>query len=213
MSKTFGEFRIGDSLAGTDNIVGFKDINIVGGERRWTAQQLLDYMKSQLLNIPYLEYAWTCPASQGPQTLVKSTITTLWIDTLIANSHNLPGTGVAGYTITLPAGTYSFEIYVPILLDRSNDNANANINPNFIFGLKNTTTQSIVSRKNSAPASDSNSESTMDNTITGRFTITYSCNFIVEGVCTNRAYIGSMIGFSGAAGTDQRTTIKFWKLA
>jgi hypothetical protein len=157
---------------------------------------------------PYLEYAWVCAPNAAGQSITPNTITTLTIDTEVADTGN--NGSIAGNQITLAAGTYYFEANVRVT------NTNGDLNP-FIFSLYNTSDSSYISRIEDMFGYNWNQTTILK----GQFTISSSKNFVLQLIATTAS--GTIVVRSGdsyrinftnsTAGADQRTTIKLWKLA
>jgi hypothetical protein len=160
---------------------------------------------------PYLEYGWvTAPNTTGQGPFTANAITTLTIDTEVADTGNFGS--IASNQITLAAGTYYFEANAPIV------NAAGNY-LSFILSLRKnvTTTPVIVSSVSNgffgAPISIT--------ILKGQFTIATSTVFDLTAVASvnngniwNGMTSSYVTPFSNAtAGADQRTTLKLWKLA
>jgi hypothetical protein len=158
---------------------------------------------------PYLEYGWVCAPNTAGQAITANTITTLTIDTEVADTGN--NGSIFGNQITLNSGTYYYEIYVPLTSVNSNYNA-------LIVGLRKnpSTSPEFISRK----GFQGYANTFPDKTLSGQFTINTSTVFDITAITTWD--VGSSVIRTTAAltpftlstaGTDQRTTIKLWKLA
>ena len=158
---------------------------------------------------PYLEYAWVTAPNDAGQTITNNTITTLTINTEVADTGN--NGSISANQITLNSGTYYYEIYVPLVSASSNYNA-------LIFALRKnpSTSPEFISRK----GFQGYANTFPDKTLSGQFTINTSTVFDITAITT--CDVGSSVIRTAAGGTpftlstagaDQRTTIKLWKLA
>jgi hypothetical protein len=149
---------------------------------------------------PYLEYGWVCAPNTAGQSIAANTITTLTIDTEIADTGNFGS--IASNQITLAAGTYYFE---------ANTFFNTINAGGIIIGLFNNSASSYISR------TGNNSYRSSQTFLRGQFVIAASSILSLRFIATN----GGVISNSGdgnaytdaTAGADQRTTLKLWKLA
>jgi hypothetical protein len=158
---------------------------------------------------PYLEYGWVCAPNTAGQLIAGNTITTLTIDTEIADTGNFGS--IASNQITLAAGTYYFEGITPIGMS-----GGAQTTPLVIFGLYNNSSSSWVSRIQLN--GHALHVSTTSTTLKGQFTITSTNSFSLQAAASAAANVGSsywaMTSLAlSTANADQRTTIKLWKLA
>jgi len=153
---------------------------------------------------PYLEYGWVTAPNTGGQSITANTITTLTIDTEIADTGNYGS--IASNQITLAAGTYYYDAYTPC-------SAIGGYGAGTI-GLFNVTSSNYISRGVSYNLNGSGTLS-----VRGQFNIAAATIFELR-VCSGGSY-PFYISNQGAyalssittAGADQRTTIKLWKLA
>ena len=157
---------------------------------------------------PYLEYAWVCAPNTAGQALTVNTITTLTIDTEVADTGNYGS--ISNNQVTLSAGTYYFKARSGNTIVASGNSAGGTIS------LYNVTASSYVTRKEFFSAT------TMDNTdFEGQFTIASSSVFELRmyyyenasRTLTNGGAYWPGNSSLSTAGADQRTTIKLWKLA
>jgi hypothetical protein len=152
---------------------------------------------------PYLEYGWVTAPNTARQSITANTITTLTIDTEVADTGN--NGSISGNQITLNAGTYYFKGHANI--------RNAAPTANLI-SLFNVTSSSYVTR--GGPLSGG-AEYAASSYIEGQFTINTQSVFEFRVLTSTISLVGSSITdgiFSlSTAGADQRTTIKLWKLA
>jgi hypothetical protein len=154
---------------------------------------------------PYLEFGWVTAPNTAGQSITANTITTLTIDTEIADTGN--NGSISANQITLAAGTYYFKAHTTGL------NNNVPYGGN-LLSLYNVTNSSYVTHGGMQAGAAQYSCSTL---IEGQFTITLPSVFELRFLCGSTAVILSSMS-SGTftlttAGADQRTTIKLWKLA
>lgn len=153
---------------------------------------------------PYLEYAWVCAPNAAGQSITANTVTTLTIDTEIADTGGFGS--IDSNQITLAAGTYAFEVWV------RGDNSDQ---PYSVLGLYNVTASEYVTR---GGALISNAGLRFDVfRLTGQMTLSVSTTldlrilsggtFVVKNAASTHVFTTS------TAGLDQRATIKLWKLA
>lgn len=159
---------------------------------------------------PYLEFGWVTAPNTAGQIITANTITTLTINTEIADTGN--NGSISGNQITLAAGTYYFQANSPFGVSGAATVAG------YIFSLRKnvTSTPEIVSS-----ISDTSYGPGKSIPLIGQFTINTPTVFdltiigvpgsgnIVVGVTAQYATAFSL----ATAGADQRTTIKLWKLA
>lgn len=155
----------------------------------------------------YEEYGWVCAPNEAGQAIATNTLTTLTINQRV--SPGSFGGSVGSNQITLPAGTYVFEAFVPTV-------DTAGVYQGYIFGLRKdpSGTPSFVTRK--AVAGYANS--VCDKPFTGHFTINTTTTFdlTILGIVGSGA-IQVRSGFyntqftDSTAGNDQRTTLKLWR--
>lgn len=156
---------------------------------------------------PYLEYAWVTAPNAAGQTITNNTITTLTIDTEVADTGN--NGSISGNQITLAAGTYYYEANIR----GANNNAD---NTSLIFSLYNSTDNLYVTKTNELvgtiayPAAIFKGQISIPSTKVFELRImaaTQTGSFIVRSGWWSGTFSNS------TAGADQRTTIKLWKLA
>ena len=170
-------------------------------------------------NYPYLEYAWVTAPNAAGQTITANTETVLNITAELQDSSNLGS--VSTNQITLPAGTYRFEMNIPVQLP-SGAQALASIK---------TSTGNYLSRKRYTGGWRHQSDLYYTtyppyflDDVYGQFTIN-SDTTITVNLLTSYAVVvgkGTTNPFDGSAGAieftsntstqDQRTTIKLWKV-
>ena len=154
---------------------------------------------------PYLEYGWVTAPNAARQSISANTITTLTIDTEVADTGN--NGSISGNQITLNAGTYYFKLSAYIFSLASND-------VHTILSLYNVSDNQYISKSalTQAGSSTYNAAPQLD----GQFTIASSKVFDIRLITNGSSNNGSG-GFTqftlSTAGADQRTTIKLWKLA
>jgi hypothetical protein len=162
-------------------------------------------------NYPYLEYAQVCACNTAAFQTTANTATTVTLDTKVSDIYNI-ATNFANNQLTLPAGTYFYEIYCNLVpTNYASTDASGN------FGLYNVTDSTWITRQ--GPASNSIYASTFK--IIGQFTITSSKAFALKA---NMGYTtfyvkNASVGYApydnsdSTPGSDQRSTIKLWKIA
>lgn len=154
---------------------------------------------------PYLEYGWVTAPNTTAQSISANTLTTLTIDTEIADSGNFGS--IASNQITLAAGTYYYDFYCPFAAS-----APYNTAIGAIVSLYNVTDSTYISRMTWNYPQNVSAIPTPK--LIGQFTIGSS-----KAISTRiiSSYGGSVVGyaaFSGSTvGDEQRTTLKLWKLA
>jgi hypothetical protein len=151
----------------------------------------------------YIEFAWLTAPNAAAQAISANTITTLTLDTEVADTGGLVS-APSSNQFTLPAGTYYFEA-------QTNYNNNLGNYNSGILALYNVTDSTYVSRSNKF---DGTKYSTgIKNN--GQFVIAAAKTLELRLATANASNISST-GFTAftlsTAGTDQRTTIKLWKL-
>jgi hypothetical protein len=158
---------------------------------------------------PYLEYAVVCPASATNQTIPQNTVTTLTLDTEVTDTG---GYGLlSNNRLSLSAGTYYFEanVFAHGFGGQNGNGAN--------FGLYNITSGNYVTR--CYPVSYVQGQcATLF--LKGQMTLSTAATFDLRiwangngGADIGGAVTNDNISSISGAGTDQRTTIKLWKLA
>jgi hypothetical protein len=151
----------------------------------------------------YIEFAWLTAPNAAAQAISANTITTLTLDTEVADTGGLVS-APSSNQFTLPAGTYYFEA------NTTCTSLSAYVTS--ILGLYNVSASSYVTRSNKSTENFLYSQMIEMN---GQFVIAESQVFDLR-VATNVAaniQSGGHVAFTlSTAGTDQRTTIKLWKL-
>lgn len=176
------------------------------GEFLLTNMLLSNYLLSGGVK-PYLEYAWVTAPNTAGQSITANTITTLTIDTEVADTGN--NGSISGNQITLAAGTYYFKANSPFGLAAS---TNGTIT---VLGLYNVSSSGWVTKKQNT---NSNYAIPIQTDFDGQFTIASPSIFEIRGISSATGIVGmGYIVITNAtlstAGADQRTTIKLWKLA
>jgi hypothetical protein len=160
---------------------------------------------------PYLEYGWVCAPNAAGQSITANTVTTLTVDTEVADSGNYGS--VASNQITLASGTYYFKAQTPVSSGAPTDGGRLIA----ILSLFNSTSSSYITRSS---RSDGYATNVHLVSIEGQFTISSSSVFELR--LLGQSYQGTLtIGeasqyvalTNSTAGLNQRTTIKLWKLA
>lgn len=156
---------------------------------------------------PYLEYGWVTAPNTAGQSIAANTITTLTIDTEVADTGNYGS--IASNQITLAAGTYYFKANAP----HGASSAGAPLLA--ILGLYSVTGSTWVTKRQH---SETNYAVPLQVEVDGQFTVGSSTVFELRMAGSKNFTVG--MGYSNisdftlaTAGADQRTTIKLWKLA
>lgn len=154
---------------------------------------------------PYLEYGWVTAPNTAGQSIAANTITTLTIDTEVADTGN--NGSISANQITLNSGTYYFKAHTTAY------NSGAPYGPN-IISLYDITNSTYVTRGGQQAGSASYSSSML---IDGQFTIngstTFSLYYLSGGISIIQSGLAAGTFTNSTALADQRTTIKLWKLA
>ena len=163
----------------------------------------------------YIEFGWVTAPNTAGQSVSVDTITTLTLDTEVADTGSLVSAPTAN-VFTLPAGTYYYEAHTRIRTTGSNATS-------FVFALYNTSDSAYVSRSglaSNATLRDNGSQpqsTTVCPQLSGQFVIAASKSFdlrlLVDGntvIVDNGSSSATMSDSTASA--DQRTTIKLWKL-
>lgn len=154
---------------------------------------------------PYLEYGWVTAPNTAGQSITPNTITTLTIDTEVADTGGFGS--IASNQITLAAGTYYFKAHTTAYISGSP------FGPN-ILSLYNITNSTYVTRGGQQAGGASYSSSML---IDGQFTIngstTFSLYYLSGGTSVIKSGLTAGDFTNTTTGADQRTTIKLWKLA
>lgn len=162
----------------------------------------------------YLEYSWLSPLSAAAHQVARNTIVTL------SCTHELFDTKDNGtlnnHQITLNPGTYYFEATVPFISD-------SNGRVSLTIGLYSVTENRWYQRGRGSHTSDGQFVA-MEARVNGQFVIAVPTTFRLQGIGYSNSGSFSIISgtglatdFSGMSNlgdstTDQRNTIKFWKL-
>lgn len=164
----------------------------------------------------YIEFGWVTQPSTAGQSVSADTITTLTLDTEVADTGSLvsaPSTN----QFTLPAGTYYYEAHT-----RFRTTATDAIS--HVFALYNTSDSSYVSRTGLSSATGLGASqssgpriSSVCAVLSGQFVIsaskTFDLRLLTDGgtVIVDNGNQGSTMSDTTAS-ADQRTTIKLWKI-
>jgi hypothetical protein len=159
---------------------------------------------------PYLEYGWVCAPNNTGQVIPNNTLTTLTIDTEVADTGN--NGSISGNQITLNAGTYYF-IAEAFYGCGSSDTGRIAA----IFSLYNSSDNQYITRSD---IGYNYATLVYRHNMQGQFTInstkTIRLQLLANGysntitVSPNTLYVS--LSDTGTT-NDQRTTIKLWKLA
>jgi len=157
---------------------------------------------------PYLEFGWVTAPNAAGQSVTANTITTLTIDTEIADTGSFGS--IASNQITLAAGTYYYDALTA-------SRQSAGLSGNVTLGLYNITAAKYVSV---APTAITHAATPYQQVsyLRGQFTVAASSVFDLRMLATLAMTVdngASAAAFStlATAGADQRTTLKLWKLA
>ena len=156
-------------------------------------------------NFPYLEFGWVTAPNAAGQSIPANTVTTLTIDTEIVD---LGGFGsIAANQVNLAAGTYFFKGSAPFVDVPSGSIVSA------ILGLYNVTDSFYITRLNYSFLSGGGA---VPSNIEGQFTIAGSKAFdlrvITNVACKHVSGAYNTLFSLATAGTDQRATLKLWKV-
>lgn len=152
----------------------------------------------------YIEFAKVCAPNDSHQSIPANTITTLEVDTEVADTGGIVG-APSGNKFTLPQGIYYFEGFVAYTMMTT---------AGFIFSLYNVTTPSYVTRSGSNTGSNSYGGSA---TLKGQMKLAVATQFELRGLCYTESRIGN--GFynetvinNSTANADQRATFRAWRI-
>jgi hypothetical protein len=151
----------------------------------------------------YIEFAWLTAPNAAAQAISANTITTLTLDTEVADTGGLVS-APSSNQFTLPAGTYYYEAQTHYKLSSNNLESG-------ILALYNVTDSTYVSCSNNFAGGERGSN--IQNN--GQLVIAAAKTFELRLAVANSSNIISTdeTAFTlSTAGTDQRTTIKLWKL-
>lgn len=161
-------------------------------------------------NYPYLEYAYICAANYvGSEVVVPSeTVTTLRLNTEIADSGNFGTLDTGTSRITLSPGTYSYEVYTRIM----NDGAPPSTNFAGNVGLYNVSDSQFVTRQGPTDTQYNSGAFKFNGQITLTTAKIFDIRTIINAASkvTNSSYF--YYNTTSTPNTDQRTTIKLWKI-
>jgi hypothetical protein len=159
---------------------------------------------------PYLEYAWVCAPNNTGQVIPNNTLTTLTIDTEVADTGN--NGSISGNHITLNAGTYYFIAEAFYGCGNADTGRIA-----AIFSLYNSSDNQYITRSDFGY---SYAGLVHRNKMEGQFTINSTKTIRLQLIAnTYQSTVTvspntSLVSLSDTGTTnDQRTTIKLWKLA
>lgn len=163
----------------------------------------------------YIEFGWVTAPNAAGQSISADTITTLTLDTEVADTGSLVS-APSSNQFTLPAGTYYFEASTSARIGAVSSGAT--------MSLYNTSDSAYVTR---GRLRDTDSRTNAANNvhwidrisgaINGQFVIAAQKTFDLRFLCTASATIDNgtftnALSSNSTAGADQRTTIKLWKL-
>jgi hypothetical protein len=150
----------------------------------------------------YIEFAWVTAPNAAAQAISANTITTLTLDTEVADTGGLVS-APSSNQFTLPAGTYYYEAQTHY--------AHSFEYKSGLLALYNVTDSTYVSCSNNFAGGERGSN--IQNN--GQLVIAAAKTFELRLAVANSSNIISTdeTAFTlSTAGTDQRTTIKLWKL-
>lgn len=155
----------------------------------------------------YIEFGWVTAPDANGQSISANTITTLTLDTEVADTGALVSAPTSNQ-FTIPSGTYYFDVSAPL-------GASAQAVVGFI-GLYNVTGSAWISRERFATTNYA--QQMMLSHLIGQFKISASTTFDVRCVLSvagnnGRGSLNMTDMTLNTASTDQRTTVKLWKLA
>lgn len=228
MAINFDSFTEGttSTIQSNDYVVGF-DTAVPGGERKWTVstlanavsgliqQEILNKAMTTLGNYPYLEYGWVTAPNAAGQSITANTITTLTIDTEVADTGNFGS--ISSNQITLSAGTYQFEASTSARVGyQANPGGSSSI-----LALYNVSDSAYVTRgilgETDAMEAGGHFLARMGGRIKGQFKITSIKTFDLRilgprSMAVDNGHSSLSLSTNSTAGADQRTTIKLWKV-
>lgn len=153
----------------------------------------------------YLEYGWVCAPNTAGQSITANTITTLTLDTEVADAGEFGS--ISSNQVTLGPGTYYYEASTGF---QSSTQTYACL----ILSLYNTTDSVFVGRH----PFELYAANTGGPELSGQFTITSSKTFELRALATSQTgtiqikSAGGTVAFTNStAGADQRTTLKLWR--
>lgn len=153
----------------------------------------------------YIEFAWVTTPDAAEQNISAHTITTLTLDTEVADTGNLVS-APASNQFTLPAGTYYFEATsIPIATALSSGLYKWILSLNKSDGTY-ITRQASISSNGGGPV--------FITELSGQFELTGSTALELR-ILSNRPLTITSLNptmTDSTANADQRTTIKLWKL-
>lgn len=192
---TLAEVQTG---VGTNTIVTPETLNTL-------LQTLSTNIMNNLGNYPYLEYAWVTAPNAAGQSINANQITTLTIDTEVADTGNFGS--ISSNQITLAAGTYEFEA-------NTHGSALGISGGAGTLALYNISDSSYVSRGSSQSGASDNCDNPI---LKGRFTITAQKTFDLRYYNANltthiKNTTNNATSTISTANAEQRTTIKLWKV-
>lgn len=155
----------------------------------------------------YIEFGWVTAPNASPQSISANTLTTLTLNTEVADTGNLVS-APSSNQVTIPAGTYYFKLFVPFYAaDAYNSVATSRI-----ISLFNVTANSYISRRDNA-ASFLNHITSFPPEFDGQFVLSSQSSLRAQILSGQPANIGNSSYMTGSGSTDaQRTTLQLWKL-
>ena len=154
----------------------------------------------------YLCYSWRTAPNAATQSITNNTITTLTLDTEVADTGNHGS--ISSNQVTLDAGSYYFEA------DHSFRRSIANQPPDALFRLYNVTDSLIVECDSGLDFMEGSYFSGKMSRLKGSFTITSSKTFRLEVAYSQDVGVGSsgQTAFTlSTASAQDRTKLQLWK--
>jgi len=155
---------------------------------------------------PYLEFGWVCPLSAAGQPILANTVTTLSCNTKVTDTGGYGAINNSNQ-ITLSAGTYYYKVNCRFG-STTGEVAAGSLSLYNVSTNQYVTTKPLITLPNGAYSD-----------FDGQITTTALSTFDIR--TGSRGYTYSNTGWDysygpgtvGIANSDQRTTIKLWKLA
>lgn len=154
----------------------------------------------------YIEFAWVTAPNAAGQSISANTITTLTLNTEVADTANLVSAPTSNQ-FTLPAGTYYFEAFAPVYGAFGRHSA--------VMSLYNVNDAAYVTRSCGGTDYGARGDQSIAR-VDGQFVISASKTFDLRLLCVGANTVltrnDDALFTNSTAGADQRTTIKLWKL-
>lgn len=150
-------------------------------------------------NYPYLEYAWVTAPNTAGQSIPANTITTLTINTEVADTGNFGS--IDSNQITLSAGTYRYEV---------DFSATSSVVNTFASAMLTSPSLGFISRRNAQTGG-----ADIKFQFNGQFTFNTASTLVAQVLFNgtgNMINSGASVSSNTTANADQRNTIKLWKV-